>query len=212
MRFSLPLALGGRRNCRYTQDMANASSVPMPVPAHQSGVAPPEAAGSGRRSNLNRRDFFALVATQVRAKLPPELTDFRHHANIMLLKIDYGIERVHYEVWADGARQRLELGLHFEDGPASTAAYLAYFDSRIVEIKHHLGVNVELERWTISWGHLFESAPLRALDRNLAQTVASRLAAYITLLQPLVVEANVPIERRDEKSGPRGRWRQRAKR
>jgi hypothetical protein len=150
--------------------------------------------------------------TQVRAKLPPELAGFHHHANIMLLKINYGVERVHYEVWADGARQRLEIGLHFEDGPASTAAYLAFFDSRIVEIKHSLGVNVELERWTLSWGHLFESVALGTLDRKLAQTVADRLAAYIALLQPLVVEANIPSERREETSEPRRRWRQRAKR
>src|SRR5262245_60191547 len=108
--------------------MANASSVPVSVPDHPPNVGLAEAV-TGRGSNLNRRDFFTLVTTQVRTKLPPELADFHHHANIMLLKIDYGVERVHYEVWADGARQRLELGLHFEDGPASTAAYLAFFDA-----------------------------------------------------------------------------------
>ena len=75
----------------------------------------------------------------------------------MLLKVHYGNERIHFEVWADGNRGFLEIGLHFEDGPASTAAYLAFFDARIVEIKHLLGAEVELERWTASWGHLFES-------------------------------------------------------
>jgi hypothetical protein len=192
--------------------MADASGVPITVPGHQSNVVSAETRTTGRSSNLNRRDFFALVTTQARAKLPPELTDCHHHANIMLLKIHYGGERVHYEVWLDGARQRLEIGLHFEDGPASTAAYLAFFDARIVEIKHHLGVNVELERWTISWGHLFESIALGPLDRKLAQTVADRLAAYIALLQPLIVEANIPTERRDESTEPRRHWRQRAKR
>src|SRR5262245_23832850 len=121
--------------------MANASGVPIAVPGQQGAIVPAEARIASRSSNLNRRDFFTLVTDQVRATLPAELVDFHHHANIMLLKIDYGVERVHYEVWADGARQRLEIGLHFEDGPASTAAYLAFFDARIVEIKHHLGVN-----------------------------------------------------------------------
>jgi len=204
--------LGVHRISRYTPAMANASSVPVSVPGHQTNVGPAEARSTGRSSNLNRRDFFTLVTTQVRAKLPSELTDFHPPANIMLLKIHYGAERVHFEVWADGARQRLEIGLHFEDGPSSTAAYLAFFDSRIVEIKHHLGVDVELERWTISWGHLFESIALGPLDRKLAQTVADRLTAYIALLQPLVVEANVPTERREESTEPRRRWRQRAKR
>lgn len=137
-----------------------------------------------------------MVVDQTRRALPVELRGFRHRANIALLKIDYGNERVHFEVWADGARRRIELGLHFEDGPASTAAYLALFDSRIVEIKHTLGWEVELERWTLSWGHLFESLPLHAMDRTLALKVADRLTHYITLLQPMVIEAGIPPERR----------------
>ena len=48
------------------------------------------------------------------------------------------------------------------------AAYLAFFDARILEIKHVLGAQCELERWTTSWGHLFESLPLPRLDRDFA--------------------------------------------
>jgi hypothetical protein len=92
-----------------------------------------------RPSSLNRRDFFAAVVADARANLPPELARFRHRANPMLLKLDYGNDRIHFEVWPDGARGRVEIGLHFEDGPASTMAYLAFFDQRIVEIKHLLG-------------------------------------------------------------------------
>ena len=124
----------------------------------------------------------------------------------MLLKIDFGNDRVHYEVWPDSARNHVEVGLHFEDGPASTAAYLAYFDARIVEIKHHLGTGIELERWTISWGHLYEIVPLARLDFAFARTVGDRLAAQIDLLQPMVEEAGVPLERREPITGKRGRW------
>src|SRR5687767_5718313 len=113
-----------------------------PVVAHGGSTA------SHRASSLNRRDFFAAVVAGVRQALPPELADFHHRANSMLLKIDYGNERIHYEVWTDGMRGRVEIGLHFEDGPLSTAAYLAFFDARIIEIKHRLGSHVELERWT----------------------------------------------------------------
>ncbi|MDQ3225013.1 MAG: hypothetical protein M3Q50_00080 [Chloroflexota bacterium] len=162
-------------------------------------------------SNLNRRDFFAAIVSEARSALPSELADFRHRANAMLLKIDYGNERIHFEVWTDGVRGRIEIGLHFEDGPASTLAYLAYFDTRIVEIKHHLGPHVELERWTASWGHLFESAPLGRLDRPLAKTIASRLASQIATLQPMIEEAGVPMGQREEQPAFRGRWRQRAK-
>ena len=129
----------------------------------------------------------------------------------MLLKLDYGHDRIHYEVWADATRGRLEIGLHFEDGQASTAAYLAYFDARIVEIKHLLGPETELERWTASWGHLFASEPLGRLDRNFAQSVARRLAAQIAVLQPMVEEAAIPLELRDQAQVKRGRWQRRAK-
>ena len=58
----------------------------------------------------------------------------------------------------------IEVGLHFEDGPVSTAAYLAYFDAHIVERKHELGPELELERWTPSWGRIYELVPLTRLD------------------------------------------------
>jgi hypothetical protein len=158
---------------------------------------------------LNRRDFFAVIVKQVRESLPEELAGFRHRANSMLLKIDYGNERVHYEVWPDAARGHIEIGLHFEDGPASTQAYLAFFDARIVEIKHLLGARVELERWTLSWGHLFETHPLAALSRDIADLAAARLAAQIALLQPMVEEAAVPAAQRDGSEAGQGYWRRR---
>jgi hypothetical protein len=163
-------------------------------------------------TSLNRREFFAAIVAEVRAALPPNLSGFRHRANSMLLKIDYGNDRIHYEVWTDGARSRVEIGLHFEDGPASTAAYLAFFDARIVEIKHQLGPQVELERWTASWGHLFESVPLGRLDRGFVKSVSGRMVAHIATLQPLVEEAAIPAGQRDFQPGDRGRWRRRARR
>jgi hypothetical protein len=164
------------------------------------------------RASLNRRNFFAAIVAEVRKDLPAELANFRHRANTMLLKIDYGNERVHYEVWTDGARGRVEIGLHFEDGPASTLAYLAYFDARIVEIKHALGPEIELERWTASWGHLFESAPLGRLDRAFVKSVSARLAAQIATLQPLVEEAGVPAEQRHDPPDGARQWRRYRKR
>jgi hypothetical protein len=165
-----------------------------------------------RPSSLTRRDFFAVIVADARANLPPELARFRHRANSMLLKLDYGNDRIHYEVWTDGARGRLEIGLHFEDGPASTMAYLAFFDQRIVEVKHLLGPQMELERWTTSWGHLFESERLGRLDQRFAEAVARRLAAQIAILQPMVEEAAIPPAQRDVSSGDRGHWRRRARR
>ncbi len=165
-----------------------------------------------KASVLSTRKFLDQVMKQVRHALPPKLREFRVSARRDLLKIYYGHHRLHYEVWANARDRHIEIGLHFEDGPESTAAYLAYFDARIVEIKHLLGPQIELERWTTSWGHLFESERLAQLDRRFAETVASRLAAQIATLQPMVEEAAVPPEPRDQTPGTRGRWRQRARR
>jgi hypothetical protein len=169
------------------------------------------AAPQQRAGILSRRQFFAAVVDDLRPALPPSLGNFRHRSNSMLLKIDYGNERIHFEVWTDGQRNRIEVGLHFEDGPASTAAYLAFFDARIIEIKHRLGAAIELERWTTSWGHLFESIPLPRLDRAFAASVSARLARQITLLQPMVEEAGIPAEGRHPEDSPRRRWRKRAR-
>lgn len=171
---------------------------------------------SGKRTSgagsLNRREFFETIVLQTRAALPPELATFRHRAHSWLMKIDFGNERVHFEVWPDSLRGHVEIGLHFEDGPASTAAYLAYFDARIVEIKHLLGQQVELERWTLSWGHLFETMPLERLDHRFARRISDRLGAQIALLQPMVAEAAIPPERHEPRAASGGRWARRSKR
>lgn len=168
--------------------------------------SPHVAAGRG----LTRRDFFEAVVARLRSELPEERGGFRHKANLMLLKVHYANERVHYEVWVDGERRAIELGLHFEDGPVSTASYLAWFDGLIVELKHELGAELELERWTASWGHLYEHWPLGTLTEALAARVAHRLARLIGTLQPLVEAAEIPPERAAAaaaEAGRRGPWR-----
>ncbi|MBA3528948.1 MAG: hypothetical protein H0T91_06525 [Propionibacteriaceae bacterium] len=163
-------------------------------------------------AGLTRRDFFEEVVVRLRPMLPEERRDFRYRANPFLLKIDFGNPRVHYEVWCDAEREILGVGLHFEDGPASTAAYLAYFDQLIVEIKHELGPGIELERWTASWGHFYEHRPLTPLTDAVAASVARRLAAMVVTLQPLVEAAGVGPERsaaagEGQRTGAWRKWR-----
>lgn len=145
---------------------------------------------------MPRRDWFAAIVRGLRDGLPTEFAAFDSTIGTALLKIAYGNPRIHYEVWPDSARGHLELALHFEDGPASTAAYLRWFDREIVALKHDLGVTLELERWTLSWGRVYELRPLPRLDAASAAEAAARLARLIAALQPLVEAAGVPPERR----------------
>lgn len=142
------------------------------------------------RTQLTRRDFFHDVVQEVRARLPEDLATFQASATRNLVKLYYGHPRLHYEVWTNARDQHIEIGLHFEDSAESTDRLLAFFDAHIVEIKHELGPTVELERWTTSWGHIFELLPYQPLTEALVQEVAERLARMIIVLQPLLVEAD----------------------
>ena len=183
-------------------------------------VGSPSGTGDGNRDvavsnnagGLTRREFFEEVVARLRPMLPEERRGFRHRATPFLLKIDFGNQRVHYEVWCDTERSILGVGLHFEDGPASTAAYLAYFDRLIVEIKHELGTEIELERWTASWGHFYEHRALTPLTDVVAAAIAGRLAVMIGVLQPLVEAAEVGPERsaasgEEQRTGSWRKWR-----
>lgn len=94
---------------------------------------------------ITRREFFGEVAEQLRALLPDERQGFESRHTMNLMKVHYGANyRIHYEVWINTEKQYVELGLHFEDGPASTERLLRHFDRHILEIKDLLGVEVEL--------------------------------------------------------------------
>jgi hypothetical protein len=149
-------------------------------------------------SPLTRRVFFDRVVAQLRREVDPEIRDFHSRAYGHLLKIHYENDRIHYEVWPDSRTGQIEIGLHFEGGPVSTAAYLHFFDARIVELKHLLGTDVELERWTVSWGHLYYLIPFMPFDRGKATRAAELLVALVNTLEPLVRAAGVPRERVDQ--------------
>jgi hypothetical protein len=142
------------------------------------------------KAALTRREFFSELLEQTRSLLPEDRRVFESRQTMNLMKAHYGANyRIHYEVWINTEKDYVELGLHFEDGPASTERLLRHFDTCILEIKDLLGPEVELERWTQSWGHLFELHPLEPLSDSFANRLAARLARHIVVLQPILDEA-----------------------
>jgi hypothetical protein len=168
-----------------------------------------ESEPKGSSVALRRQDFLGAVVDRLRSELPVELADFHVKSMGSLVKIYYGNERVHFEIMTSSSRQTMEIGLHFEDGPASTVAYLAYFDQYIVELKHRLGPSIELERWTESWGHIYEIEFVGKFTDFQADRTAKRLAELIAVLQPLVDAAGIPTGDRSAKTEYRGRWSRR---
>jgi hypothetical protein len=165
---------------------------------------------SAKAATYTRAVFFDDITRYLRVELPPDLRDFQLRQTPFLMKLYYQNERVHFEVWVDSIRQQIEIGLDFEDGPESTAAYLAFFDEHIVEIKEQTGPELELERWTKTWGHFVEVYPIEPLDRERALQIAGRMATFISVLQPLVEEADIAVAERTAPSRPY--WTRRRKR
>ncbi len=135
---------------------------------------------------MSRSTFFDGIVGILRRRLPEDLRSFSTRRFGNLVKVYFGNERVHYEVWVDTRRQQIEIGLHLEDGEVSTLMHLRLLDRHIVEIKDVLGPQVELGRWTKAWGHLIENRPLGVLDAGERAEVAERLVLYIETLEPLI--------------------------
>jgi len=141
-----------------------------------------------KEPRLTRKEFFYDVIEKTRQALPDELKTFNTSATMNLAKLYYGNYRLHYEVWTDARDNQIEVGLHFEAGEESTDRLIAYFDRYIVEIKHELGVETELERWTRTWGHLYQVIPYQPLTASLADDIANRLSRMIAIAQPILEE------------------------
>jgi hypothetical protein len=142
-----------------------------------------------------RNGFFQRIINGARKNLPDELARFHAKPGFDLLKLWYDNERIHYEAAIDLHREHIEIALHFEDGPISTAIYLRAFDAEILAIKHELGHTVDLERWTQSWGRIYELTPLTTLDAKTGEWAAQRMVAFITELQPIVDRTYAAPER-----------------
>ena len=146
----------------------------------------------------DRQAFYDGIAKRLKVGLPPELRRFRHRGAFNLMKIWYDHYRVHYEVVLDQQIDMIELGLHFEDGSASSLAYLALLDGQILEIKDRLGPQIELERWTQSWARIYELRPLVPISDTVCEDCANRLIEMISLLQPIIAGSGIRLERPGE--------------
>jgi hypothetical protein len=141
------------------------------------------------KTSITRREFFAAVRDRLQIQLPSDCQNIRFRTSFRQMKLYYSQPKLHYEVWTNGRDQHIEIGLHFEEGPQSTEALIRHFDQHILEIKHELGPEIELERWTNSWGRIFQLLPYQPLTEGLAVEVGDRLRDMIVVLQPVLDEA-----------------------
>jgi hypothetical protein len=138
------------------------------------------------RAVLSPADFFEALPVALAPRLPPELRGFdARRGPGRLLKLDYGEPELHFEAWHHRQTGRLEVGLHFEGKAAANRAALAFFRSRMVEVKAGLP-RAELEPWDRGWARLYETLPAPELTHQLLALTAERMAAYVVNLRPML--------------------------
>ena len=117
-------------------------------------------------------------------RLADDLREFNWEASF-LAKLWFGNHDLHYEITPRARAHTIEIGLHFEADPLTNARLLAAFDANAKAIRGALA-NARIEHWDRGWCRVWESLPYRAPDADLSRELASRLAAYVMALEPIL--------------------------
>ena len=124
------------------------------------------------------------VRPLVRELLPEDLRDFNWEASF-LAKLWFGNHDLHYEITPRERARTIEIGLHFEADPLTNARLLAAFVANAKAVRRALA-DARLEQWDRGWCRVWEPVAYRAADAELAKELASRLATYVTALEPIL--------------------------
>ncbi len=139
-------------------------------------------------------DFLTQVYDRIPDELPEPLRNHQWRVRWSMLQIYFEGPAIHYELWVQRKKRRMEIGLHFECEREESYRWAEVLASRAIEIQAHLGPDVELEEWTEKWTRLHETLPLEGdLTDELAADLARRFARYIQVLEPLLAEERASI-------------------
>jgi len=62
---------------------------------------------------------------------------------------------------------------------------LEHFDENLIVAKAEISERVEAEPWDRGWARVYEMLPLEPLDDRYLRRVATRLARFVEVLEPL---------------------------
>jgi hypothetical protein len=138
---------------------------------------------------MQHSEFLKRFVDELRLALPASYQGFATRAMGGLVKLYYGAnDRVHYEL-ALRSTGFVEVGLHFEDAKDKNDDLLRRFSDDALEVISQLGPQVEIEQWTKTWGRVHQTIPFSNPDERLLTLAVTRMAAMITVLQPMLEEA-----------------------
>lgn len=138
---------------------------------------------------LKHTEFMRTLAKQMDNHLPAPYDHFKLWNTKWIFQLYYGDERhIHYEVsrvWNRDGRQ-LEIGLHFETKDQQRNQWLVtMMDKHLLEIQAALDSDVKAERWDRGWSKVYQIFPDQDLTQALVTDTCQRLAAFITVVQPI---------------------------
>jgi hypothetical protein len=127
--------------------------------------------------------------TQVTSRLAPEAPSFRVKRRGSLIQLYEADPGVHYEVWVQARRNRIELGLHFEGAQRQNERLLAAFGAHMLALRNEVSSDLELEQWTESWCRVHSYIEYPQLSSKLACEVAQRLLQLMRRAEPILEQA-----------------------
>ncbi len=141
---------------------------------------------------IGTRSFLAGVSEIFRSVAPPPVSRFAENLSYSLVQYHLGHPKIHYEIWVQRRRRRIELGLHFEADAALNRELLRRMLDRESELLDRLGPEIEFEQWDRGWTRVHESLPAARLDLDLAEFAAVRLAQYVEATQDIIADLAQP--------------------
>ena len=131
-------------------------------------------------------DFLAAASSSLLESVQSTLGEIQHSSRGSLAKWWYGNPALHYESTLRPRQRSVEIGLHFEADPLTNAQLLAAFRAHARRIARHLG-DVRIEEWDRGWARVWEPIALtEPLGTHNGTVVGKRIAAYVSVLEPIL--------------------------
>lgn len=140
------------------------------------------------RASLRIREFLALVRDAVLTTGTAD-SSYQWRQRFSYVQFYRRDPRVHYEVWPQKKRGRIEIGLHFEGPREFSYAWAAVMAQHADDIMASLGPEVELEEWTPAWTRLHRVVPFEVLSQELARDAAGHVLRFMEALDPILESA-----------------------
>jgi hypothetical protein len=135
---------------------------------------------------MEQKAVLRALPGLIRPNIPATLRDFRSGARwAYLVKIYYGNELIHYEASHRPKAKTVDVGLHFESDELTNARLLGAFRTHERAVRRRLP-DARLEKWDRGWTRIWEPVAYESYDGQLRALLASKLARYITVLEPIL--------------------------